>query len=218
MFNIENISKNISENLKIQLDLNDERSSVIQYGLYAFFHMGISILIVAIIGAIFNVMIEALIISFVIAIFRKSSGGVHASTAINCTIIGVIISVLPAFIVTRFKFNLNYVIAIGVIVFTIATILTYELAPVDSINKPIRKKEKIKRLKKSSIIILTIYMSLVTINILFYSLNKTEIFLVYSICIYIGVIWQVFTLTKSGHIIVNIIDSLLIKILKVRGN
>jgi accessory gene regulator B len=217
VLSIEGLSKNITKNLKNQLDLDDDRASVIQYGLFAFFHMGLSILIVAIVGAIFNVMIEALLISFVISIFRKSSGGVHASTPTNCAIIGVLISVLPAYIITKFSFNVNYIIFIGIIVFIVSMILTYRLAPVDSINKPIRKKEKIKRLKKISIIILTIYIILVTLNILLYRLSENEIFLIYSICIYIGVIWQVFTLTKLGSIIVNIIDFLLIKIINIKG-
>lgn len=215
---IEDLSRNITKNLEKQLDLDYDKASVIQYGLFAFFHMGLSILIVAIIGAIFNVMIEALLISFIVAIFRKSSGGVHASTPTNCAIIGVIISVLPAYIISEITLNVNYVIFVGIIVFIVSMILTYRLAPVDSPNKPIRKKEKIRRLKKVSIIILAMYIILVALNILVYYLNKNEIFLVYSICIYTGLIWQVFTLTKLGHTIVNVIDSLLIKILNIRGN
>ena len=218
MLSIESLSRNITKVLEKQLDLDHDRARVIQCGLFAFFHTVLSILIVAIIGAIFNVMIEALLISFVIAIFRKSSGGVHASTPTNCAIIGVIISVLPAYIISKVTLDLNYVIFVGIIVFIVSMILTYRLAPVDSPNKPIRKKEKIKRLRKVSIIILAIYIILVTLNILLYSLNKNVIFLAYSICIYIGVIWQVFTLTKLGNIIVNIMDSLLIKILNIRGD
>lgn len=213
MLSIEDLSKNITKELEEQLNLNDEKASVVQYGLYAFFHMGLSILLVAIIGAIFNVMIESLIISFVISIFRKSSGGAHASTSLNCAIIGALISVIPAYIISKISINANYILLIGIVSFVISTIVTYRLAPVDSPNKPIKKKEKIKRLKRGSIIILLIYILLVILNITFYNFNKNEIFLSYSLCIYIGVIWQVFTLTKLGHNIINIIDSLLLKFL-----
>ena len=41
--------------------------------------------------------------------------------------------------------------------------------------------------------------------------------LIYSLCIYVGVLWQVFTLTKAGHVIVKIIDSLFIKIFTLKG-
>ena len=213
--NLELICKNISINLKNQLNLNEDKASIIEYGLFAFFHMSISILLVAVIGLIFNVMIEALIISFVVAILRKFSGGAHASTALNCAIVGVLISVIPAHIVKNLNFNINYIIFIGIPLYIILLIIIYKLAPVDSPNKPIKKQEKIKKLKKGSIILLSIYMIIVAFNVIIYYISKNYIFLVYSACIYIGMLWQVFTLTKYGHILVNIVDSLFIKIFKI---
>lgn len=213
--NLELICKNISINLKNQLNLDEDKASIIEYGLFAFFHMSISILLVAVIGLIFNVMIEALIISFVVAILRKFSGGAHASTALNCAIVGVLISVIPAHIVKNLNFNINYIIFIGIPLYIILLIIIYKLAPVDSANKPIKKQEKIKKLKKGSIILLSIYMIIVAFNVIIYYISKNYIFLVYSACIYIGLLWQVFTLTKYGHILVNIVDSLFIKIFKI---
>lgn len=213
--NLELICKNISINLKNQLNLDEDKASIIEYGLFAFFHMSISILLVAVIGLIFNVMIEALIISFVVAILRKFSGGAHASTALNCAIVGVLISVIPAHIVKNLNFNINYIIFIGIPLYIILLIIIYKLAPVDSANKPIKKQEKIKKLKKGSIILLSIYMIIVAFNVIIYYISKNYIFLVYSACIYIGLLWQVFTLTKYGHILVNIIDSLFIKIFQI---
>ena len=217
MFSVEKLSKNITKNIENQLALDNDRASIIEYGLYAFFQMGIAILATAIIGAIFNVMIEALLISFVIAILRKSSGGVHASTSINCTIVGALVAVTPAYLIKHISFNSNYIIIIGILLYIISFIIIYKLAPVDSPNKPIKKEDKIKRLKRGSIIILSIYMIIVLINLVLYYRNKSNLLLVYSSCIYIGIIWQGFTLTKLGHIIVKIIDSLLIKIIRVRG-
>ena len=214
---LELLSKNIANNLKRELDLDEDKRSIIEYGLFAFFHMGISILLVAIVGAIFNVMIEALIISFVVAILRKFSGGAHASTATNCAIVGVLVSVIPAYLIRNINFNSNYIISIGILLYIISFITIYKLAPVDSPNKPIKKAEKIKRLKRGSIIILSIYMIIVLFNIITSYVNKSNVLLLYSLCIYIGILWQVFTLTKFGHFIVNIIDSLFIKILNFKG-
>lgn len=213
MFNLENLSKNVTGKLKKQLELDEEKASIIQYGLYAFFHMALSILLVAITGGIFKVAPEALLISFIISIFRKYSGGAHASTALNCAIIGVIISVLPALIISRISVDVKYILLIGIIIFIISIFLTYRLAPIDSPNKPIRKKEKVKRLKKGSVITLTFYIILVLLNVLIYLYNYNKIFLVYCSCIYIGIIWQVFTLTKLGHMVIGMIDALLIKFL-----
>ena len=215
--NLEKISRNISDKLKKELNLEEDKRSIIEYGIFAFFQMGISILLVAIIGFIFNVMLEALIISFSGAILRKFSGGAHASTSTNCSIVGILISVIPAYIVKNIALNKNYIIIIGILLLISSFIIIYKLAPVDSPNKPIKKQEKIKRLKRGSIIILSIYMILVVMNISMYYINGMNSFLVYTSCIYIGILWQVFTLTKYGHIVVNKIDSLLIKIFMFIG-
>ena len=82
-------------------------------------------------------------------------------------------------------------------------------------NKPIKKRGKIKRLKRGSIIILSIYMLLVFINVIIYYIKDMNLMLVYSSCIYVGILWQVFTLTKYGHVVVNKIDSLLIKFFNI---
>ncbi|WP_288222026.1 accessory gene regulator ArgB-like protein [uncultured Clostridium sp.] len=215
--NLELLCKNISYNLKKELNLDEDKRSIIEYGLYAVLHMIISILTVGIFGKIFGVMYEALIISFVQAILRKYSGGVHASTPFNCIVIGVIVSVLPGYFIKNINLNINYIIAIGVILYITSLIIIYKLAPVDSPNKPIKKEEKIKKLKKSSLILLSIYMIIVCYNILMYYIKDNEIFLIYSACIYAGILWQVFTLTRYGHTLVNILDSLLIKIIKMIG-
>lgn len=216
---IETICKSISDRLQVELNLDEDKKSIIEYGLIALFHMSISILLVAITGLITGVIIEALIISFVGAILRKFSGGAHASTALSCSILGIIISVLPSKIIKYYNFNIHLIIVMCLFIFSISFFIIYKLAPVDSPNKPIKKVEKIKKLKKGSIIILTIYMVIVIFNIIIYYITKNNIFLVYSSCIYIGTLWQVFTLTKFGHIIVKILDLTLIKILNIlRGS
>ena len=216
---LEKLAKTISIKIKENSNLDQDQISIIEYGLNAFFHMSISIISVGIIGLIFGVMYEALIISFCEAILRKYSGGVHASRPFNCIFMGILVSVLPAYIVSRFYYNISFIMIFGVICYVISYIIIYKLAPVDSPNKPIKKIEKIKKLKKGSIIILTIYMVIVIFNIILYRITQNNTFLIYSNCIYVGILWQVFTLTKLGHIIVNILDHILIKILNIlRGS
>lgn len=214
---LELLCENISYILKKQLEIDEDNRIIIEYGLFAFFHMAISILAVLIIGAVFNVMIESLIISFTIAILRKFSGGAHASTPINCAIMGVLISVLPAYLIKNISLKVNYIILLGIVIYIISLIIVYKLAPVDSPNKPIKKETKIKRLKRGSITILFTYMIIVIFNIIIYYVNERNYMLIYSLCIYVGVLWQVFTLTKAGHVIVKIIDSLFIKIFTLKG-
>ena len=214
---LELLSKNISNNLKKELNLDEDKRSIIEYGIFSFLHIVLSILLVMIFGLIFDVMIEALIISFIAAILRKFSGGAHASTSTNCAISGILISVIPAYIIKHTSLTSNHIIFIGILLYITAFIVIYKLAPVDSPNKPIKKQEKIKRLKRGSIIILSIYMIIVSINISMFYIYKVNSLLLYSSCIYIGILWQVFTLTKYGHIVVNKMDSLLINIFNLMG-
>lgn len=216
---LEKLAKTISVKIKENSNLDQDQISIIEYGLNACFHISISIILVGIVGLIFGVMYEALVISCCEAILRKYSGGVHASKPFNCIFMGILVSVLPAYIIKKIYYNINFTIIFGVICYIISYVIINKLAPVDSANKPIRKIEKIKRLKKGSIIILTIYMVMVIFNIILYYITKNNIFLVYSNCIYIGTLWQVFTLTRLGHMIVNILDHILIKILNIlRGS
>lgn len=217
MYSIKGISENIAKNLKDELKLEQEKYEVIEYGLHAFFHMSLSILFIVIFGAIFGVLLESLLISFTIAILRRSSGGAHASTELNCAIIGVIVSVIPSIILANINMDIKNIMLISFFIFLISAYLIYKLAPVDSPNKPIKSEKKIKRLKRGSLITLGIYMMLVIINILFSIKVNATIFKIYSLCISFGVLWQSFTLTKLGHIVLNLIDSFFTKVLGNKG-
>lgn len=217
MYNIKKISENVAGNLKKELNLEEEKYEVIEYGLFAFIHMAASILFVVIFGAIFGVLLEALLISFTIAIFRRSSGGAHASTDLSCAIIGVIISVIPAIVLLNINITIKNAIIFSGIVFLVSFLLVYKLAPVDSPNKPIKSEKKIKRLKRGSLITLGIYMVLFIINILLSIKMNAINFKIYALCISFGVLWQSFTLTKLGHIVLNLMDSFFIKLLGNKG-
>lgn len=208
MLKIEDICEKISNNIAQELNLDDDKKSVVNYGMFTFIQMIICIVLVIIFGIIFNVVIEALIVSFTISILRKSSGGVHASTPGRCAIIGTIIGVGAGLISRYINASLSLVILSGLIVFIWSYYTVYKLAPVDSKEKPIRSIEKKARLKKSSIVILSVYLIIVIIEILYFYFMKGSSSLVYSLCIYMGLLWQVFSLTKYGHSVMKKIDKL----------
>lgn len=214
MFKSEILSKRIGNKIAKELNLDNDNEEVIIYGLFTFITILYNILLVMIFGMIFNVLIESLIVSFVISILRKSSGGAHANSHGICAMMGTFVSVVIA-LISKLDISINNVIIIGIIAFAWAYYNIFKLSPVDSPNKPIKTDKKKKRLKKSSIIILSIYLIIVTINIGLYGYTKVDRMLVYSICILGGVIWQILSLTKVGHIIVKEIDTFLNKILKL---
>ncbi|WP_242834230.1 accessory gene regulator B family protein [Clostridium pasteurianum] len=83
------------------------------------------------------------------------------------------------------------------------------MSPVDSPAKPISSIKLRKQLKKKSMLIL-FFMSLISyILIIVYIAVKYSILLQLSQCIFIGVLWQCFTLTNNGHVIMGKVDDIL---------
>lgn len=209
MFSVEKISKKISSSISKELEFDNEKEEVINYGIFAFIQMFISIIFVGIIGIILGVFKEALLVSFVTAILRKSSGGVHAGTPGSCNVIGTIASVVMGLVAKFIDININETILLGGITFVIAYLIIYRLAPVDSVAKPIKTVAKRKRLKRSSLIIISIYFLIVVFNIGYFLFSEKRAFISYTVCIYFGVLWQVFSLTKTGHFILKKLDRLI---------
>lgn len=208
MLKLENLCNKISNYISQELNLDNNRKAIINYGIFAFMQMIICILLVMIFGAIFNVFFEAIIVSFTVSILRKSSGGVHASSPKACAVIGTISSILMAKISQNIQVDFKRLIIWGIIIFIWAYYFIYKLAPVDSIAKPIKNLEKRKRLKKNSIIILSTYLIIIIINFTYLYFIKNESSLIYISCIYMGILWQVFSLTKSGHLLLGKLDKL----------
>ena len=203
MFRIENICEKISTYIAQELNFDDDKKSVINYGIFGFIQMAICIALVIIFGFIFNVTIEALIVSFTISILRKSSGGVHSHSPERCAVIGTVSTVGMALICKYINVSVSFVMLIGSIIFIWSYYTLYKLAPVDSIAKPIKNIEKRKRLRKTSIIILSVYLIVVVIDISCYLITKDSSLLTYLLCIYMGLLWQVFSLTKNGQLILG---------------
>lgn len=209
---MEKLSNNIANKVVLELSLDDDNRDVIAYGAFALIQMFLSILFVLLFGFLFHVAFEALIISFTAAFLRKYSGGVHACSPGNCTIIGTIVCVGQAVLISLLinsVVNLKLVIILGVVIFIWSYYTIYKLAPVDSAAKPIVKEEKRKRMKKGSMILLSIYLTITVICILAYISSGESKLLFYALSLFSGILWQTFTLTTSGHLLVGKVDTFL---------
>ena len=217
---MEKLSNNIANKVASELALDENNREVIAYGTFALMQMLLSITLVFLFGLLFHVAFEALIISFTGSILRKYSGGVHASSPGICTFIGTIVCVGQAVLISLLissVANFKFVIALGVVIFIWSYYIIYKLAPVDSASKPIVKEEKRKRMKKGSIILLSLYLIITVFLILFYISSVEKKLLFYALCLYAGILWQAFTLTSPGHLLIGKVDTFLSqKIIKRR--
>ncbi len=83
MFFIEQISNKIGSKISSNLNLDKDTQEIITYGAFAVLQILWSFLCVVILGYICNVLLESIIISLVIAVFRKYSGGYMLIHLIN---------------------------------------------------------------------------------------------------------------------------------------
>lgn len=206
---MEKIARIIAKKISTFLNYNNEQEEVITYGMIALIQIVITIILVIFLGGLLNVLTEALIITFSISVLRKYSGGVHVSSLEFCMAVGVIYSIVFAWISKYLLapvMNYTFMIIIDIIVFIVSYLIIYRLAPVDSPNKPIVTDKKKKRMRKGSYIILAVYLAG---SILFILLSINNIFWAGCfISLIFGVIWQINTLTSFGARCIHKIDSL----------
>ncbi|AGK98407.1 accessory gene regulator ArgB-like protein [Clostridium pasteurianum] len=220
---MEKLTNNIANKVAAELKLDNNSREIIAYGMFALIHIALSIILVIIFGLMFHVTIEALIVCFSGSILRKYSGGAHASSPGKCATIGTIICIGQALLLLYLfgsVINLKLLLFLGIVIFVWSYYLIYKLAPIDSPAKPIKTKEKKIRMKKWSAFVLSTYMIIVVINVAIYIFFRDTRFLIYSLCIYGGTAWQIFTLTRVGHSTMNKIDAFSnhILIIKKGGN
>lgn len=211
---MEKIIKKVADITAQKLGYDDEKAAVISYGLLAITQMLTLLILSLLVGLIFGCLIECFIIYLFAGVLRKFTGGVHSKTLLGCTVIAIfIIGLLGIFskyaLIDIFNklvnTNLYYLVYVTAAIFFLpCIIMVYKIAPVESVNKPIRKPEKRKRLKKQSIIAVVIYF-LLAILLLFLARNSSVYFTA-AVALLFSTIWQCFTLTKLGHKFIGLID------------
>ncbi|MFQ9247686.1 MAG: accessory gene regulator ArgB-like protein [Clostridium paraputrificum] len=199
MLGVEKLCKRLSSFISKELDLEKDKEAVVNYGIFSLIQIFMSIGLVIVFGLIFGVLIEALIASFTGSLLRKSSGGVHADSPGKCTAIGTVMCVGIGLISKKIDISISLMILIEICIFIWSYIIIFKYAAIDSLAKPIKKEEKRMKLKKASIVILTIYLIIITLNTILFHLSGEEKYIVYSLCMCFSIIWQVFSLTKSAH-------------------
>jgi accessory gene regulator B len=215
------ISKRLANKIANELNLDKEKYEVINYGVFAFFQIMMSILLVAILGWILGILLQVLIVSFTSSILRQYSGGVHASNPTICLIIGTIVTISIAYIAKLIIMNTNdsIILLIGLIISAISYYIIYTKAPVDSKAKPINNIDKRNRMRRNSLVLLSIYLLILIMLLIGYYKTNNKILIEFTVCIYLAYGWQVFSLTIIGHKIINKFDSIIKKIFfKKRGN
>ncbi|MEX1307869.1 MAG: accessory gene regulator B family protein [Eubacteriales bacterium] len=209
MYLLERASKKLADKVSAELDYDQDRKEVVAYGAYAIMQLAFSILMIVVFGIIFDVLVEALVITASGAILRRYTGGAHASSPNICVVVGTVVCIGFALLSTLTIFvDFWLIVALVLSVYLISFWLINRFAPVDSENKPISEKRK-PAMKRGGMILNGIYLLLNTGIIMGAAVSGNQKWLVFSVCIALGVLWQVFSITPVGGVWLGKLDRLL---------
>lgn len=200
---MEKIMRSLASKIALSLGYDSEKEAVIAYGLFAIAQITITTVLALLFGLIVGAPVEAMIVCFSVSIFRKYSGGAHAHDAEFCTVISVIYCTVAAWLSKRLVplYVPLAMLAAIVLVYAIVFWITNRYAPVDSPNKPIKSEQKIKRMRKGSFTVISVYLAL---QLFFYfSASRWPVFRSCGISLLLGIGWQAFTLTPIGAILLD---------------
>ena len=205
---LETLAFNIAGKIAVEMNFDENKKAVIAYGLTAIFQIATIFAVISIIGILFDFWYESIIIFLGVGIIKKSTGGAHSQTMEGCLVISVLsITILSTLARYFFDFPLSKFVNFGIsiFVFIFCFIVFYIRVPVDSPNKPIVKPEKIKKLRRQSFLILTIFFLLsIALIILTTWYNR---FYSIAISIRLSMLWQLFMLTRIGAQFIRKADS-----------
>ena len=210
---MERTARRLAHNVSASLGYDDEKERVVAYGLIAIIQVAVTVALVILFGLLFHVVAEALVICFSVSILRRYSGGAHAGSIEECTATSVIYCICFALVSRRLLLPVlggPALLAADVIVYALAFWACVRLAPVDSKNKPIRTAEKRRRMKRDSVLVLSVYLVLSALFLLF-GFRYRSFFSVGTSLLF-GVAWQSFTLTRGGAGLLNKIDFIINKV------
>ena len=204
---MEALAKRIAASIGKNLGKTDEQIAVITYGLIGILQF-LAILIISLtIGFIFGMWAEVLVIFFSVGFLRRLTGGAHSRGIYNCLVYSVCFvcgfSWISAYLLVRAP--ISYVIlpaCLAIYIFGYVTV--FLKAPVTPPNKPCRTEAKRRRLRRGAFIVLTVFLAINTALILF-GISHERLLRI-GLALALSVLWQIFMMTRPGHIVISVID------------
>ena len=182
------------------LGKSDEEIAVIAYGLIGILQFLAILAISLTIGIIFGIWAEVLTIFLSVGFLRRLTGGAHSRGLYNCLVYSVCFvcgfSAIAAFLLTRLP--LYYVILPACAAIYLFGYVTVAL-------KPCRTEAKRRRLRRGSFIVLTVFLVINVLLLLFGAMLHPTLYSV-GLSLAISVLWQIFMMTKAGHFFIYVID------------
>ena len=139
--------------------IDREDTDVYQYGNEIIISSLFDLLIVLVVGLIYNALINSLLFFVPFFLLRSFSGGYHANTYLKCKIVFLINISLSLFLSTYASSVYEIYSLVLLLLFSIFVI--WGFAPIENENKPLSEEEIIINSKRSKIIGIILFVSII---------------------------------------------------------
>lgn len=211
---VEKSSKNIAELISKEMNHNQDEKEVIEYGAFVVIHTIFCTSLSLLVAYILGLFLPTAVLFLVVGILRTFSGGAHCTSPSRCAVTGALIFITLSYILSILNKIMSFYIyefyILACVLLALLMIIKY--CPIDSENKPIRRRETKERLRKQSFITVGIF-TILMITIEFLGSNKNISHIV-NLSISTGVLCQSFMLTPKGHKFISFMDKTLSIIFK----
>ncbi|WP_455539929.1 accessory gene regulator ArgB-like protein [Terrisporobacter sp.] len=214
---MENLTENLSSSIAFYLCNSKDKSSdefeVLKYGVFVVLHVSVAIIFTILFGILTNTLYEIVVVTLIGALMKRCSGGIHCSSPNRCVVTGIILSYIFALIskyIINIKIELYNIICIIALIHSF--IILYKKCPVPSENKPLKKEETRRRLRKKAFFMYLILVLVFILNTLLNFLNSYIILNSLVLSMILGLYMQTLSLTLVGSNFVLFLDKVLMKL------
>ncbi|MBS4030177.1 MAG: accessory gene regulator B family protein [Clostridiales bacterium] len=175
--------------------MSKDQTDIVRYGLQSFYGAFTALLSVLILSAAIGIVREAMTVFFVVAVYRKLSGGAHCSTLPGCLTVGTLIIILFAVIIKNAGPTVSGTFLWVTVPSVIAFIPAYFYAPADVPQKPISSSAQRTMLRRLSFLFIVLWFIM---GAYLWAGQKMDLLYFYAAG-NLGLLWQSFLLTPPGY-------------------
>ena len=147
----ENISNKLTEAITEELDYSKDKKEIIAYAIETVILFVSGLLLILVLGYVFNALMPAVFATIFGVSLRKVSGGAHFNNPLKCLAFGSIIYSMIGVLAKKlveYDFTNQYIL---IFILVVSFLFVAFLAPVDSESKPIYSSSLKLKLKISSV-------------------------------------------------------------------
>ena len=153
----------ITEKIKGKMpEMDEEKEAVINFGVRLLFGEIPKIIALFIIGFLLQIGWYSLLIYFLLAPYRSSTGGFHLRTHWGCMLSSIVLYIVPILMAKYIPISQEYIIYVMTgIIGILSSIFIFKYAPADTENIPILSKQERKTKRIKSYISLGILLTII---------------------------------------------------------